>query len=220
MWVQHCLYDMAVVAPFYHDIFNAQKHIDEVGPVDLEPAVKELAALIIEAEADRLITLTRTHKHIDLDVGEVFVASWGNEHPVEVKVMRQTEDMMPVAWFLANGIWTLALFMIASDNPTVASRKNDYKKEHPLFAEKLAAWLTERGMSDIGFCMPYFPDMSAFLVESTDTAKRVQYFHECDESNKGSKAYITHWTIDKGVIKHRSCCKDNGNDHWAISCGN
>lgn len=76
---------MAVVAPLYHELFNSQKHIDEVGPVDLEPAVKEMAAMIVDAKADKFVALNRAHKHMDLAAGEKFLATWGKDHPLEVR---------------------------------------------------------------------------------------------------------------------------------------
>lgn len=85
------------------------------------------------------------------------------EQRSQVCVTEKTEGLMPVAWFLSSGTWVPALFMVAADNPTVASKIQQYEAEHPYFATELAKWLKERDLNDIGFSMTYFPGTSAFV---------------------------------------------------------
>ena len=73
-----------VVPTRYHDLFNAQKHIDDVSDAEVYPAIEALHPLIAAAKADGLIGLTRAHKHFDLGPDEVLLASLGGKYPIEV----------------------------------------------------------------------------------------------------------------------------------------
>ena len=72
----------------------------------------------------------------------------------------KSNGLLPIVWFLAEGNWTPALFVDPLKNPHLVSLSKMFCDHLPGFPEQLSVWMSERGITDLGFWLALLPQVS------------------------------------------------------------